>query len=177
MEFTDSYGYKPDLLWPWRRLEKGDLDNLLRRRAARERASLQTLADNLPALQKQGDKDPYSYITINSGTDARHGWIIAAYQDTAPNARPTDTVTIAMSDEGELWRGTFDRQQRTLHVEEGYQSPKVGELIARHQAEENGVAAPLINEQDDEFMAAALQDWGNALALTLDFILRPRPLR
>lgn len=177
MEFTDSYGYKPDLLWPWHRLEKADIGRLLFRRIQQERASLELLVDSLPALREQARKDPWPLIKISHTTGEHRGWVIAQHEDITLSTQSREAVTIALSDEGELWRGAFDLRSRRLEAESDYVHYSAPKLAWLHRAYEAQIAAPLVDEQEDPFLASTLQRPDSSLASTLDFLLHPRTIR
>lgn len=174
MEFTDSYTYKPDVVF---RLSQNDMERVLRSRATHEATAVQMLADALPELRKRASHDTYSHIEIRAGGEPQRGWIIASFRDTAPNAKPTSTITVAMNDEGELWRGAFDSSARVLEVTSDSRPYSVPGLAWQHRVYAEQISAPLVSNHEDEIIAATLQRVDNGLNTTLDFLLNPRTIR
>ncbi|HVS58163.1 MAG TPA: hypothetical protein VHD60_00285 [Candidatus Saccharimonadales bacterium] len=174
MEFTDSYGYRPDLLWPYRRLNNEDLGRLLLRRVQQERDSLVLLSESLDVLRKRGDKDPFSFIDIKNSGEVQKGWIISRQRSPAPGAGPRDIVTVAMSEEGEIWQGRFDVSSHTLEVDCAYPPQSVPYLEWLYRANEGQIVTPLVSEQENEVVAGLLQRPDSGLAISMEYLIHPR---
>lgn len=175
MEFTDSYGYRPDLLWPYRCLTPDELGRFLLRRVQRERESLALLSKSLVALRERGDKDPFSFIDIQESDGVvQKGWIISRERSPEPGASLRDIVTVAMSEEGELWQGRFEVGTHTLAVDGTYPPQSVPYLEWLHRANEEHITRPLVSEQEDEVVAVLLQRADSGLEMKMEFLLHPR---
>ena len=169
MEFTRSYGFNSHLLSTYR-LGERDLANVMRSRALREREALRELEVLLPQLKKEA-ADQYSLITIQQNETEYKGWVLATYQQRQESK--AQFIAVAMDEDGKLWVGVPKYPGRTVAVKGDYEAPSVSTLTARYQELGDDPTRPLVNDQDNEYVAATLQDPSRAYAVQLHHTLHP----